>query len=132
MSKKLKMWQIGDKFIAKKTANGYTVGETYTVNGVNGTNLCGSNSLGHNVGQWITTTQVGELTSTRQSLLEEKDALKKELEEVEAKLAYLSDACLTEYDDKEYRIYQALTILDTTTNKFESAKKLAQLMRELY
>jgi hypothetical protein len=126
-----KTWKAGVKFRVKTAQNNYIAGELYTVNQVSGDNLCGIDEDGTNMGNWIHKNYVVRYENGKDDLLAEKTELESRLADVQAKLDFLASNNLTEFDDNEFKVYQALTVLDETTSKLERAKKLAALMKDL-
>jgi hypothetical protein len=131
MAAKRKTWKNGDKFRVNTAHSVYVLGCVYTVNGVNADNLCGMDGNGNNIGQWIPKAYVIRYDNTKADLEAERSDLQVRLDDVNAKLAFLAENNLDNYDEHEFRVYQALTVLDSTTDKLERAKKLAALMKDL-
>lgn len=138
MAAKKKAWKVGDKFRVKNNiyhGTNYQTDLVYTVSQVNGSgancSLMGNLPSGLSQNQWISVQHVNQLQNTKSELKDEKTKLQAEIAEIDAKLKFLTDNDLEEYDDNEFKIYQALTILDETTNKLERTKKLAALIKDL-
>lgn len=122
-------YKNGDKFRVVTQQGNYVVGEVYTVNQMqSGNQLCGTNKAGTNMGQWIIDSNVTRYTNTKEELLELKESYMAKLDEVNAKLKYLAESGADSLDEKEFKVYQALTILDTTKNRQEQVRKITALI----
>lgn len=132
MATKRKTWKNGDKFRVTQAYSTYVEGVVYVVNGSNGpTQVCAMTEDGVNIGQWIPTNFIKRLENTKEELEEDKAKLLVKVAELDAKLKFLSENGLANYDEQEFKIYQALTILDETTDKLQRTKKLAELLKDL-
>jgi hypothetical protein len=132
MATKRKAWKNGDKFRVTQPYSTYVVDVVYVVNAQNGpTQVCGSTEDGVNIGQWIPISFIKRVENTKDELEEEKANLLGKVAELDAKLKFLADNGLTNYDEQEFKIYQALTVLDETTDKIQRTKKLAALLKDL-
>src|SRR4051812_31078248 len=109
MASKCKGWKVGDQFKVKQNYNGYVVGTVYSINGVTGSNVCGMTEDGMNLGQYVPKSYLVHLSCTKADLTAEQVQLQNQLDCVAAKLAFLAVTKSAEYDEDEFKVYQALT-----------------------
>lgn len=66
---------------------------------------------------------------TKEELNEERDDLMNQVSEINSKLSWMDEVGNKEYDEDEFRAWQALSIVDSATSKIEKARALAKLMK---
>ncbi len=124
MATKKKVFKMGDKFKVTTASNSYVVGEVYNVDAISGANVYDSR-----IGQYISTVYVTNYTHCdKKEIEEEVKSLQDKLTMAKAKLAFLVDNSLEEFDDGQFKVYQALTVLDSTKDKLKRSKLIASLI----
>ncbi len=121
----------GDKFRATHDYNGYVRGRTYLLVRKSYTYLYGMDvETKQHMPRYTVRSYVERIPNDtgKADLEKEKQDLEHKLEVVKAKLDFLSDNKLDTFNEREFQVYQALTILDKTTDKLQRAKKIAALL----
>jgi hypothetical protein len=83
------------------------------------------------VGNWLAIADIKLQANTLSDLEEEAAGFKDRLAAIEAKISFLKDNGLEVYDEKLFKIHNALSLIETTDSKLEKAKRLAELFKDL-
>jgi hypothetical protein len=128
-------FKVGDLFTVVSSAggHGYPVGQKYEVTAVSAPYVQGKNVVTGTVPNvnWVATNDIKLVENDLKGLEAEKADLEAQLAVVESKIQFVKDNGLEEYDEKTFKIYQALSVIETTDDKLEKAKKLAELVKDL-
>jgi hypothetical protein len=82
-------------------------------------------------GYWWVSSDFGPATTDLITLQKELTNAEELVKQIQAKLAYMAEAQTNDFDEDEYRCYEALKIAeDTTRSKLERSKALAQLIKK--
>ena len=69
-----------------------------------------------------------KIESTIKEFLETSKQLKKEIEEINNKIKFLKENKIEEFDPMQYKAWLTLTILESTDDKIEKARLIADLI----
>lgn len=115
------------KIVASTSGHGYGIGKICIVGTVNNTN--NTLTIKNGSGSYLYPADVVALSVTREELEKEKEDLKNQLDDINAKLTFLDETGESELDSEVSRCYTALKTLDSNASDLEKAKKIADLFR---
>ena len=129
--------KIGQRFKVIKNSNShnYIVGETYAMSR-KGTATMSMNNIAKDYPKGnilyfkdiiIITNDLFTMESDLKTFEEEFKAKSKDLK---SKIAFCKKHCLDEFDDNTFKVYQTLSILNTTSSDIEKAQVIAKLIKD--
>lgn len=65
---------------------------------------------------------------TEKDLLEEKEHLLESIKEIDMKLSFIRENNLKVWDDDQFKVFKALSIIENSSTKLEKAKAIAELL----
>lgn len=122
----MQKFKIGDKVkvIGNTNHHGSSIGDVLTIKK--------SDGITYTVKEtgWAYKPQDLELCILTKHELEEKiHKLNTLVETLKAKIAYLEEVGLDQFDDSEYKVYKALKTLETSDSLINKAKVIAELIK---
>ena len=79
-------------------------------------------------GNSIRAAEIELVNYTIEEMIKEKQALLKEIDDVDSKIAFCLENGLKEFDDNVFKVMQTLKIINTFTTDIEKAKEIATLL----
>ncbi len=129
MSKQVK---VGDIILVtgnEGSAN-YTIGEKYRVKTVKGKVLTAETLDGGWQGNWLQEYDAKVVGITREDYQKEIAEHQAQIDEAKAVIAWMDEAGVTEYDENEFKVWQALTTIENgSMSKLDKVKAIAGLLK---
>ena len=129
MSKQVK---VGDIILVtgnEGSAN-YTIGEKYRVKTVKDKILIAETLDGLWQGNWLQQHDAKVVGITREDYQKEIAEHQAQIDEAKAVIAWMDEAGVTEYDENEFKVWQALTTIENgSMSKLDKVKAIAGLLK---
>jgi hypothetical protein len=132
---KLKMSRtpkVGDIIVVtgdEGSAN-YTIGEKYRVKTIKGKVLTAETLDGSWQGNWLQQHDAKVVGITREDYQKEIAEHQAQIDEAKAVIAWMDEAGVTEYDENEFKVWQALTTIENgSMGKLDKVKAIAALLK---
>ena len=115
-------------------SHNYRIGSTYeAIRDDTGNGTMGKDILTGWTGNTIMSPECKILPITRDAIVKElsdiEEQHKKEITQLQSKLAYLDETKKEEYDEMEYKCYQAIKSMGSNASDVEKAKLISQLIK---
>lgn len=130
MTRKIK---VGDIIVATGNQGyaNYTIGEKYRVKETHGESLKAETLDGSWMGNWLLRCDARVVGITREDYQKDIDEYQAKIDEAKAIVAWMDEAGVTEFDEDEFKVWQALsTIENDSMSKMNKVKAIAALLKK--